>query len=185
MKLSVYLPCVNILSQFDSNSWASSSNNLKNITILLKNTWFKSFLCIIFFYCKPLIVLGDSSGYKSHSGRGAFSNFQAQWGDLSWKSDFQTIPCLCWHSDRPEGDVLRASCIMLFSLRKESTRPPQALSFTGWPTGEQCSQHNLTADVCPGTICTNVKMNSLHCPLLSGQNLGDECNYKYFGSNTN
>lgn len=25
-------------------------------------------------------------------------------------------------------------------------------------------QHKLTADVCPGTICTDVKLNSLQCP---------------------
>lgn len=61
--------------------------------------------------------------------------------------------------------MLSGSCSILFSGRKEGTLPPQALSFTGWPTGEQCSQHNLTADVCPGTICTNVKL--IHCHLLS------------------
>lgn len=58
----------------------------------------------------------------------------------------------------------RLSCSILFSQRKGSTRSPQALSFTGWPTGERRSQHNLTADVCPSTICTNVKLNSLPCP---------------------
>lgn len=35
------------------------------------------------------------------------------------------------------------------------------------------------ADVCPGTICTNVALNSLPCPQLSSQNFGDECDYKY------
>lgn len=54
---------------------------------------------------------------------------------------------------------------------------PQALSDMGRPTGEHCSQHNLAADVCPRTICTNVQLNSPLCPKPSGRFLREECEY--------
>lgn len=41
-------------------------------------------------------------------------------GDLNL---FLILPCLWRHVDQPGGDVLRDSCSILFSRRKESTHP--------------------------------------------------------------
>lgn len=68
-------------------------------------------------------------------------------------------------SPRPPPPPPPTPSSLRFSLPTSLPDPfPQVLSFTTWPTGEQCSRHDLTADVCPGTICTHVKLNSPPCP---------------------
>lgn len=161
--------------QFESSSLAGSSSHLE------KKHNSQQYLCLDLAASGDLCLLlafdrgrwWSSTGHRSHCDCRACSDLKDVWA-YGWPElhvwFLKTLPCLCRHLDQPGGDVLSGSCSILFSRRKESTlHPPlppplQALSFTGWPTGEQCSQHNLTADVCPGTICTNVKLNSLLCP---------------------
>lgn len=71
---------------------------------------------------------------------------------VSWRVDEAGMSC--WQSQS-----------ILSSLLTPAPPPwTQVLSFTTWPMGQQCSRRNLAADVCPGTICTNVKLNPLPCP---------------------